>query len=68
MYQTFQGLDSFHGEFSVGRKDVKLCTKCFAETMALWFEEPKKIERHLLKEIGNLISQHGINRFADAKR
>ena len=69
--QMYLGLDSFHGEYSISHGEVKnvhLCSKCLAETVALWNGEPKLIERHFIKEIEKWTSLHALDRSADAKR
>jgi very-short-patch-repair endonuclease len=67
----FQGLPSFQGEYAIrysGVKNIRLCKMCLHETNALWDNEPKTIERHIREKIEYYTRQHGIDRFANAKR
>ena len=67
----FQGQASFQGEYSLYHGDVKkiqLCTKCCRETIRLWLNETKTIERQIKKKIEHYTRQHGIDKYADAKR
>lgn len=69
--QKFLGLDSFRGEYRIphgGVKNIQLCNKCLHETNALWWGETKTIERHIQEKIEYYTRQHGIDRYADAKR
>lgn len=47
----FLGLPSFHGKYRIphsgGVREVNLCSKCLAETDALWSGETKTIVRHI---------------------
>jgi very-short-patch-repair endonuclease len=45
-----------------------LCSKCLAETQALWSGETKKIERQIEEDIEYWTRRHGINKYADANR
>jgi hypothetical protein len=67
----FLGEASFQGEFTIQYGQVKiieLCSKCLRETNALWSNESKKIERQIEKKIEYYARQHGIDRYANAKR
>jgi|GEM_PF-5003096 hypothetical protein len=67
----FQGQASFQGEYTLYRGDVKkiqLCSKCCRETTRLWLNETKTIERHIKEKIECYARQHGIDKYADAKR
>jgi very-short-patch-repair endonuclease len=67
----FHGQPSFQGEFTIqsgGVKNLELCSKCLRETEALWSNESKMIERQVDRKIEYYVRQHGIDRYADAKR
>jgi hypothetical protein len=69
--QKFLGLDSFHGEFTIPigeTKEIKLCRKCLSEIVALLAGETRTIKRHIQEKIEYYTKQHGIDRYADAKR
>ena len=69
--QKFLGLDSFHGEYRIRRDGlvvVRLCRQCLVETKALWDDETKIIIRAIREKIEECTRQHGINKYADAKR
>ena len=67
----FQGQASFQGEYSLYMGDVKkiqLCGKCSRETNALWSNQTKTIKRRIREKIEHYTRQHGIDKYADAKR
>jgi very-short-patch-repair endonuclease len=67
----FRGQASFHGEYRQiygGVTEIRLCCKCTFETGALWNGESKSIERQIKEKIDYCVSQHGIVKYADAKR
>jgi very-short-patch-repair endonuclease len=67
----FQGQASFQGEYSLYQGNVKkiqLCRRCCRETDRLWLNETKIIERQIKKKIEYYTRQHGIDKYADAKR
>ena len=70
-HQTFLGLDSFHGEYQNlqdGIGQMRLCTKCLSETMALLNGETEFIMREVRERIEECTRQHRIDKYADAKR
>jgi very-short-patch-repair endonuclease len=67
----FRGQASFHGESRQsydGVTEIRLCCKCTSEARALWTGESKSIERQIREKIDYCVSQHGIDKYADAKR
>jgi len=67
----FLGLPSFHGEYRIphsgGVREVNLCSKCLAETDALWSGETKTIVRQIEEKIDYLSRQHAIDRNAEKR-
>jgi hypothetical protein len=61
----FLGVESFHGEYLIPHgevRDVKLCSKCLAETDSLWSGETKTIVRQIEEKIEYLTRRHAIDR------
>jgi hypothetical protein len=52
----YKAQDSFHGKLEIQRgefKDIKLCSRCLDETIALWNGETEKIKERLQKHNKN---------------
>jgi hypothetical protein len=69
--ERFFGVDSFHGEHRVtqnGVKNIQLCMKCSAETIAFWKGEYYYLRGQVEWEIRNCTREHGVNRYANERR